>query len=91
MVHHHSACDEYDDADADKKQGLDEVCGVSESEPCGLGVWNVYVEEYDRKQDRKCHCTNQLVFTQQVFRQFFVKLHENKVRKIIYICVTAYS
>ena len=91
MVHHHSACDEYDDADADKKQGLDEVCGVSESEPCGLGVWNVYVKEYDGKQDRKCHCTNQLVFAKQIFRQFFVQFHESKVRKIIYICVTAYS
>ena len=91
MVHHHSACYEDDKADTDKKQGLDEVGGVSESEPCSLGVGDIYVEEYDCEKDCKCHCSNQLVFSQQVFRQFFVELHESKVRKIIYICVTAYS
>ena len=49
--------------------------GISKFEPCRLGERNIQVQEDYGEQHGKGHCSNQLVFSQQVSGEFFIQNH----------------
>jgi hypothetical protein len=68
LIHKHSAYDESENGDSYEHESEQEHDRASKTEPCCFGKRDRNVEVYQGKEDRECHGTHKLIFTQQIFR-----------------------